>query len=80
MMIRVKKDKSEKEKENRERDRLKKKWMEVIRKDLRICGVDENMVIVKERRKTKIRVSDPYMLGMKLKIIKKKKKKKKKNF
>lgn len=41
--------------------------MEVIKKDVRIesvrMRVDENIVIVRERRKAKIRVSDPICLG-----------------
>lgn len=35
-------------KENLEKSRLKKKWIKVIRKDMRECGVDEDLDRVKE--------------------------------
>lgn len=44
----------------RERDRSNKKWMEIIREDVRReCGIDENMVRNRVKWRGKIRVADP---------------------
>lgn len=50
------------------RDRLKKKWMEFIKEDTRACGVDEDMIRVREKCRKKIRVADPHMREIKVKI------------
>lgn len=44
---------------NHGRGKSKKKWMEVIRKDMKACSVDEDMVIDKEERRGNILVADP---------------------
>lgn len=44
---------------NQGRGKSKKKWMEVIRKDMKACSVNEDMVSNKEEGRGKIWVADP---------------------
>lgn len=51
------------EKGNYRGGRLKKKWMEIIRKDKRACRINEDMVRDKEQWRGMIQVAYPIYVG-----------------